>query len=508
MHSFVSSKYFPLSLRSAPRTYKTVERSIIYAAPVWSPNLHDTNYRKIKYTQNEALRIATDCHKMSSIDHLHTEAEMQNVCHSITTRATPKRQMKETLYTRHTTYFNIPRLNNTIFNNGHYTTNIPTEPHTITTTDIKTSMHYIHTSIVSRHLATRGNNNILRTPPPHIISSEETLSCLTRHTLAQLRTNKSPFLKSYLHKVDAKHIHHPYSPYVTLTHTTHIIWFQRLPPARGGTAQRKIFHLANWSQHIHPGPSSSRSRFFMESSLLYAATLTHFSTEPLTTGPDYDPLLLLLALAGDVHPNPGPSTYPCSVCFRNVTSQGTSYLCTRCSHWVHSRCSGLRNAADYRKANGWICTAYITPPQPHAPSPPPSPAHTPTMPDKTFNILQWNANGIGNKQTELSIFLEAHDIKVAAIQESKLTAQSRSPNIQNYTLVRQDRRQGPGGGLLIFIHNTVSFTRKPMSTTSKNDPHLEELTISIAMDNTELPTCTSPRPVPAMGVIHHKSTTC
>ena len=42
--------------------------------------------------------------------------------------------------------------------------------------------------------------------------------------------------------------------------------FQRLPPARGGTAQRKIFHLANRSQLIHPGPSSSRSRFFMESS--------------------------------------------------------------------------------------------------------------------------------------------------------------------------------------------------------------------------------------------------
>ena len=286
--------------------------------------------------------------------------------------------------------------------------------------------------------------------------------------------------------------------------------FQRLPPARGGTAQRKIFHLANWSQHIHPGPSSSRSRFFMESSQLYAATLTHFSTEPLTTGPDYDPLLLLLALAGDVHPNPGPSTYPCSVCFRNVTSQGTSYLCTRCSHWVHSRCSGLRNAADYRKANGWICTACMTPPQQHAPSPPPSPAHTPTMSDKTFNILQWNANGIGNKQTELSIFLEAHDIKVAAIQESKLTAKSRSPNIQNYTLVRQDRRQGPGGGLLFFIHNTVSFTRKPMSTTSKNDPHLEELTISIVMDNTELliTNVYIPRPVPAMDVIHHKSTTC
>ena len=67
---------------------------------------------------------------------------------------------------------------------------------------------------------------------------------------------------------------------------------------------------------------------FMESSQLYAATLTHYSTEPLTTGPDYEPLLLLLALDGDVHPNPGPSRYPCLVCFKNVTSQGTSYLCT------------------------------------------------------------------------------------------------------------------------------------------------------------------------------------
>ena len=226
--------------------------------------------------------------------------------------------------------------------------------------------------------------------------------------------------------------------------------------------------------------------FFMESSQLYAATQTHYSTEPLITGPDYDPLLLLLALAGDVHPNPEPSRYPCSVCFKNVTGQGTSYLCTRCSHWVHSKCPGLRNTADYRKANGWIYTACMAPPRPRVHSPPPSPAHTPTMSDKSFNILPWNANGIGNKQTELSIFLEAHNVKVAAIQEFKLTGKSRSPNIQNYTLVRHDRRQGLEGGLLFVVHNSVSFTRKSVSTTSKNDPHLEELTISIAMDNTEL----------------------
>ena len=38
-----------------------------------------------------------------------------------------------------------------------------------------------------------------------------------------------------------------------------------LPPARSGTAQKKILHLANWSQLIHPGPASSRPKLFAES---------------------------------------------------------------------------------------------------------------------------------------------------------------------------------------------------------------------------------------------------
>ena len=80
----------------------------------------------------------------------------------------------------------------------------------------------------------------------------------------------------------------------------------------------------------------------------YVAMLTHYTTETLTTGPDYDPLLLLLARASNVHLNPGLPRYPCSVCFKNVTSPGTISLCTRFSYWVHSRCSGLLNVADYR----------------------------------------------------------------------------------------------------------------------------------------------------------------
>ena len=79
-------------------------------------------------------------------------------------------------------------------------------------------MCHIQTSIVSRHLATRGNNKILRIPPPHTSSSEERLPLLTGRTLAQLKTIKSLFLKSCLHKVDAT-----MPPSVTSTHTTHNI---------------------------------------------------------------------------------------------------------------------------------------------------------------------------------------------------------------------------------------------------------------------------------------------
>ena len=52
--------------------------------------------------------------------------------------------------------------------------------------------------------------------------NRERLPRLTRRTLAQLRTNKSPFLKSYLHKIDAKS--HPYPLCIlcnTHTHDTH-----------------------------------------------------------------------------------------------------------------------------------------------------------------------------------------------------------------------------------------------------------------------------------------------
>ena len=165
-------------------TYKAVGRSDInYAAPVWSPNLHDTSYRKIQYTQNEALRIATGCHKMSSIDNLHTEAEMLkvkehsellsaqylarcmepgNVCHPITTRATPER--KETLYIRHRNTVEPMMVNN----------------------DRKATLQALHTAAVVKAVQCHERNLVLDGWPPPINNSEKELTRKERLTLAQL----------------------------------------------------------------------------------------------------------------------------------------------------------------------------------------------------------------------------------------------------------------------------------------------------------------------------------
>ena len=123
--------------------------------------------------------------------------------------------------TQHTSTHSKAKHN--IFNNGRYTANIPTDPHMVTTTDIKINMRHIHTSIVSKHLATRGNGETLRTQPSHISSSEEILPCITQRTLAQLKQTNLPSSNRTDIKSTTKHIHHHYAISVTSTHTTNAI---------------------------------------------------------------------------------------------------------------------------------------------------------------------------------------------------------------------------------------------------------------------------------------------
>ena len=159
-----------------------------------------------------------------------------------------------------------------------------------------------------------------------------------------------------------------------------------------------------------------------------AAKLTYYSSKPQRPS-DSSRSWLRILLPGDVHSNSGHTTkYPCPVCARNVTGRGESYLYNRCSGWLHSKCSGLQNAAEYRRIKDWVCSSCSSPPTLQKPQPLPASIPTQAVYGNSFTIMQFNANGIANKLTELGEFLKRHNVEVAVIQKSKLSSYSKTPN--------------------------------------------------------------------------------
>ena len=161
-------------------TYKAVGRLIInYAAPAWSPNLHDAIYRKIQY-----IYIYTEAEhsELLSAQYLARCMEPENVCHPITTRGTPKRQMNETLNTIHRNTVELLRIAN----------------------DRKATLIAFHTDAVKNNIKSHESIVVLGSSAPPIGNSEKDLTRKERSTLTQLRSgycgllgpNKSRFKKT------------------------------------------------------------------------------------------------------------------------------------------------------------------------------------------------------------------------------------------------------------------------------------------------------------------------
>ena len=173
-------------------TYKALGRSIAnYAAPVWNINASESNIGKIQRAQNEALRIITGSHKMSSIDHIHILQvgdhlnllsaqylvqclDTENVCHHITKMYLPPREMKETIFTRHYQIV-LPLL----ANNRKYT------------------LQALHISFVNPAIDNMEDNRVLNNRPPSINDEETLLPRRQRTTLSQLRSGRCKLLNSY-----------------------------------------------------------------------------------------------------------------------------------------------------------------------------------------------------------------------------------------------------------------------------------------------------------------------
>ena len=105
--------------------------------------------------------------------------EPGNVCHSITTRETPKRRMKETLSARHP---------NTV------------EPMMLAN-NRKATLQEIHSDAVNKAIKDQEMNIVLDGLPHPINDSEKDLTRMERATLAQLRSGYCKLLGSYKSRI-------------------------------------------------------------------------------------------------------------------------------------------------------------------------------------------------------------------------------------------------------------------------------------------------------------------
>ena len=96
-----------------------------------------TSINKLQVMQNAALRACTGCTHDTNIQHLHDETNILPIQKHLQLHASQIRQKAQypshPLY-KYTTHNNSQRLMKpTTFNNSRYTTNIPTDPCTVTT---------------------------------------------------------------------------------------------------------------------------------------------------------------------------------------------------------------------------------------------------------------------------------------------------------------------------------------------------------------------------------------
>ena len=115
------------------------------------------------------------------------------------------------------------KMKDTIFANTDYHAGISSMTNTTTITNevIKQNLKLNHTNIVEEYLNSQDSNELIEIKPPDINPSEQSLPREIRRILSQSRTNKSPFLYSYLNKIKPQLYSSPNCPLCkTEIHTT------------------------------------------------------------------------------------------------------------------------------------------------------------------------------------------------------------------------------------------------------------------------------------------------
>lgn len=189
-------------------TYKALGQSVLnYGCQIWSPNLKDSNWKQLQTQQNVALRIATGCVQMTPIHHLHSETKILPVkehCNMLSKQFLLTKHLPE-----HPNHRNLPPdtpldriMKKTLETNFGHEIRQMIPANGLNSDNLKSKINEIHTSTVRNTLRDRPFNGVLHARPPEIDKSESTLPRKTRTTLAQLRSGYSPFLNSYMSRIN------------------------------------------------------------------------------------------------------------------------------------------------------------------------------------------------------------------------------------------------------------------------------------------------------------------
>lgn len=265
------------------------------------------------------------------------------------------------------------------------------------------------------------------------------------------------------------------------------------------------------SNHTHPEQSNSFVPTFFTSYASICGTKRQFLKTPCSTS--FLPLLLI-ALAGDTHLNPGPrrSTpkFPCGSCSNEVKSIDHAMCCDSCDQWFHTKCIGMSShtydilchiPANEAHNYSFQCptcglpslsssfftdfsfsisdsdslsdtsTSPTSPvPDPGSPlfysSPKqPTSARKVTPLPKSLRTLTINFQSITGKIPSLLHLLDSAKPDIIFGTETWLSPDIHSSEIfpQNYSVYRHDRNDGYGGSL-IAVSSTLSSSRIPVST--------------------------------------------
>ena len=190
----------------------------------------------------------------------------------------------------------------------------------------------------------------------------------------------------------------------------------------------------------------------------------------------------------------------CLACNNTLSkpTAGTTHLrcieCGKCCHKKQECCKMTRDEKTARAAN-WTCWKCQDAKQPVPDQP---------LPDleKSFEdvstsmkkftkpylrLLQFNADGLKSRAGELEKRLKDLDIDVALVQETKLAKSDRTPPIVGYKPVREDRKATKGGGLMIYVSDTLVYEIVDRRSTKAT----EVLTIRIRLSRNKWVTVTN-----------------